>query len=609
MCHAGRVAGPLIRLLGRPTLERPEGHPHQLRSRKSWALLAYLLLTETSPTRSQLAGLLFTEAQDPLRALRWSLAELRRALGEGAELDGDPVRLTLPPDAVVDVEVLVNEPWARAVEVASLGRELLDGFAFRGAPAFESWLLAERRRFAGAAESVLHEAAVGLLARGAHDRARGFAVRAAELSPMDENHQALLIRLYRLCGDDRAAEAQYDAWRSLLAAELGVPPGGVVEAAMRARRPDRTTADTAITTPAVDAAIEAGVGAIAAGARETGVASLRDAVRLADATRSTPLRIHARQMLAEALIHSLRGLDEEGLAHLHAADDLAQGSGDRTGAAQARAELGYVDFLRARYGRAEQWLNGAVAVGADSPATMAKAAAYLGSVHSDRADYPEAVTHLERAQTLARLAEDPRREAYALCMKGRLELLCGRLEESERDLTTAIKLAEREHWLWFLPWPQSFLGGVHRARHDPGRAAEILQQAFARACQLGDPCWEGSASRELALVADATGDTERAFETLRDARIRSNRLADPYVWLDVYILDALCELGRRHRHPQTRRWVETMRDLASRTGMREFTVRALVHSAALGHDGDGAAAGLLAAEIDNPELQRLVHGE
>ena len=70
------------------------------------------------------------------------------------------------------------------------------------------------------------------------------------------------------------------------------------------------------------------------------------------------------------------------------------------------------------------------------------------------------------------------------------------------------------------------------------------------------------------------------------------------IWLDGYILDAQCELGRRHGHPETRAWVETMRNLASRTGMREFALHSLLHGAALGNEGDGAAAAMLAAEIE-----------
>jgi hypothetical protein len=174
----------------------------------------------------------------------------------------------------------------------------------------------------------------------------------------------------------------------------------------------------------------------------------------------------------------------------------------------------------------------------------------------------------------------------------------GALDAAAGQLDASVKLAERDHWLAFLPWPQALLGEVQLARADPGGAAELFQQAFARACQLGDPCWEGISGRGLALVAEAAGDTERAFALLSDARARSSRLADPYLWLEGYILDAQCELGRRHGHADTRAWVEMMRNLASRSGMRELTLRSLQHGAALGNEGDAAAAAMLAAEIE-----------
>jgi hypothetical protein len=115
------------------------------------------------------------------------------------------------------------------------------------------------------------------------------------------------------------------------------------------------------------------------------------------------------------------------------------------------------------------------------------------------------------------------------------------------------------------------------------------------------------AARGLALVAETAGRTDEAFRTLLDARARNTRVSDPYVWLDVHILDALCTLGLTHAHPETAHWVTTMREQASRTGMRELTVRAMLHSAALGDAGDAAAAALLAAEIDNDQLSSLVH--
>lgn len=606
--------GLTVHLLGSPRVQRTDGVAYQMRSRKSWALLAVLLLSERPLSRNRLAGLLFAGADDPLRALRWSLTEIRRCLG--VEIDGDPVAVRLPADAVLDVGVVSHGSWSAAVDLPGLGADLLDGVTVRGAPAFESWLLSERRRVAAASEAVLHEAALARLAAGDLDAARGLALRAAAMNPLDENHQALVIRLYRLAGDDRAAREQYAAVTAMFARELGVAPGIAVEQAMREVRRERdTTTDDA----SIEAIVESGAAALGAGAVETGVRLLRTAVGLADradaeragADRADAdragadragaerLRLSARIRLGEALIHAMRGMDEEGLAYLFEADRIAVAAGDSAAAAQARAEIGYVDFLRARYDRAERWLSEALAAAGDASPATARIRTYLGSVASDRADYPRARDLL---CGVAESTADGRTRAYALAMLGRVRLLTGELTLAATDLDEAIDLAERDRWLAFLPWPQALRGEVQLALAGPAAAAGIVQQAFARACQLGDPCWEGMSARSLALTAEAAGDPGRAFTLLADARARSNRLSDPYVWLDAYILEAQCALGRRHGHPDTATWVDALRRLASRTGMREMTVRAMRHRAALGHPDDGEAAALLAADIANPVL-------
>src|SRR5213080_3648864 len=94
-----------LHLLGRPSAKRAGAPAYRFRSRKSWALLAYLLLTDRAPTRGQLAALLFGQADDPLGALRWSLAEIRRCLGDDGSVDGDPVVLALGRNVVVDARV------------------------------------------------------------------------------------------------------------------------------------------------------------------------------------------------------------------------------------------------------------------------------------------------------------------------------------------------------------------------------------------------------------------------------------------------------------------------------------------------------------------------
>ena len=80
-----------VRLLGPPQVERDGVAAPPPRGRKAWALLAYLVLTRRPSARAHLAELLFADADDPLGALRWTLAELRRALGDAGLFRGDPL--------------------------------------------------------------------------------------------------------------------------------------------------------------------------------------------------------------------------------------------------------------------------------------------------------------------------------------------------------------------------------------------------------------------------------------------------------------------------------------------------------------------------------------
>lgn len=90
-------------------------------------------------------------------------------------------------------------------------------------------------------------------------------------------------------------------------------------------------------------------------------------------------------------------------------------------------------------------------------------------------------------------------------MLGRVSLLRGELVKASEHLVASIELAERDHWLAILPWPQALLGETRLRAAQTDEGAAMLEQAFARACQLGDPCWEGMSARGLALVADIHG--------------------------------------------------------------------------------------------------------
>ena len=98
-------------------------------------------------------------------------------------------------------------------------------------------------------------------------------------------------------------------------------------------------------------------------------------------------------------------------------------------------------------------------------------------------------------------------------------------------------------------------------RRDTEGAAEYFQQSFARACQLGDPCWEGLSARGLAMVAGASGDSDLP---LRCSPMRS---AVQPARRPVRLAGRLHPRRAMHSRPATpasrhARWIGQLRSLA-----------------------------------------------
>src|SRR5690349_20912281 len=90
-----------VRVLGELAV-LSQGRPVELpASRKTRALLAYLVLTGRSHLRTTLCELLWPGPDDPRAALRWSLSKLRAALGPGDVFVATRDHLGIEPIRVV----------------------------------------------------------------------------------------------------------------------------------------------------------------------------------------------------------------------------------------------------------------------------------------------------------------------------------------------------------------------------------------------------------------------------------------------------------------------------------------------------------------------------
>ncbi|MEV0583642.1 BTAD domain-containing putative transcriptional regulator [Nonomuraea sp. NPDC050310] len=593
-----------IRLLGPPAIERDGAPARPPRGRKSWALLAYLVLTDRPPGRRHLAELLFGDADDPLAALRWTLAELRRALGPAASLGGDPLVASFPADIEVDVLLLGRDP-ADPAALLELGGELLEGVQLASSPAFDSWLLVERHRVSAVVEARLRQAAYALLAAGRAREAVPYASRAVARNPLEEGNHELLVRSLALAGDRAAAARQVAVCEDLLRNELGLAVSPALREAASAG-PGRATVLPLGGRAAAAGQLEAGRAALLAGAVDAGLECLRQAVAEAARCQDERLRATALLELGKALVHSARGRDEEGVVVLHEAIQLAGQEGERATAVTAYRVLGFAEVQAGRRGTAESWLGRAQAL-AETDDELAPILGVRGMNASDRGDYPAAFELLGESAERAHRCGDQRQQAWSLSIAARAHLLRAERSQASVALSRSLELVRQQRWMAFLPWPQTLRAEADLLGGDLEGAGERLEHAWVLACRLDDPCWEGMAARGLGLLHAAKGEHRAAARWLDEALARSTRVPDRYQWIHAHVLDtAITAALGRDEHERARPLARALAALAARCDMRELVVRAHLHHWRLGEGRALASARLFAAGVDNPALLKDV---
>lgn len=479
--------------------------------------------------RRELAAEIFSEVEDPLGALRWCLASLRKALGSKT-LQGDPINLKLPPEAYVDV-------WAMdAGEVPNTdSTRFLDGVEPASGAEFETWLMIEREHVASELFGLLRRESMRALSAGNYPKARTLAERAVTCRPLDESAHIIFVRCLSASGEMAAAVAHVEATEARILHEIGKKPSPALRAAARKSIADAPQGVSRVAS--IDALIKAGKAAVSAGAVDAGIDCLRRAAEDAEDTNNDHLQALALQELGTSLIHAIRGFDDDDALALQGAADLAIKIGSSEIAAQSLCELGYSEALSGRRPSAAQYLEDALAYAENNEDCLASIHAFKGFNLVDWGKVELGVSHFQQAIELARRAGNRRREIWALGIGAWGALRAGRAHQARDWLTQCLELCDETRWLAFRPWPVALLAEVRLTLHEASNSAQNdLEEALALSNQLGDPCWQAAAARSLALVyTDATNYSE-AGKWLAHARERCCSVTDLYAGLLVEIL-------------------------------------------------------------------------
>jgi len=251
--RSGRTGGApslRVRLLGPVTIRRDGVTLALPTSRKVRALFAYLSLAPRAVTRSQLCELLWDVPNDPRGELRWCLSKIRSMVDAAGQrrvdARADTIRLDLA-DCFVDaieiaraiqegVETLAPERL-RTLSALFAG-DFLEGLELDRHPVFNSWVIAQRRRFRGCHVALLEP----IVRSAAGDEVFEHLETWLQLAPFDRRiHEILLSTLARhgriregeehLAATARLFEADgldctplRDVWRAARAQAEGSPP-------------------------------------------------------------------------------------------------------------------------------------------------------------------------------------------------------------------------------------------------------------------------------------------------------------------------------------------------------------------------------------------------
>src|SRR6185436_19165695 len=301
-------------------------------------------------------------------------------------------------------------------------------------PGYTAWLLGERRRLLGLSEAVLREGALRALASGNARTAVELATRLVAADPLNEDGHVLLVRAFAATGDNVAVERQIAASVDLFRRELGVEPGPELIEAGAIEAVGRHPADVGTGRASLAALVESGDAAVNAGAIEAGLESLRNAVLGVRASGDTEIETAALLSLGSALIHATKGKDEEGAAALHRSIAAAETTWQRSVAASAHRELGYVEVLRGDYPRAAVWLRTAQELGGEDPLELARIQAIRGTCLGDVGSHDQAAEVYGESIALADSLGNLKQRAWAMAFLGRTQLLRNELGAAEATL-------------------------------------------------------------------------------------------------------------------------------------------------------------------------------
>ena len=253
-------AGVRLNLLGGFALFRADASPVQLTGARARGILTCLLLAaDGRASRERLCELFWgdrgeAQARSSLRQALFDIRAVLQSAGSDA-LVSERVTVRLEKQRIssdvhdLDGVLEAGDAQTLTAALAAMGDILLDDLGLGGS--YQDWRNQETARLERVLAAGVRSHLAGLAARADWRQAMQLAEAWLRRDPLDEETVALAIRADRASGANAAARRRYIVFKDLLAREMAIAPGPLVESAMSdVAAPDAFTQTAAPVMPA-----------------------------------------------------------------------------------------------------------------------------------------------------------------------------------------------------------------------------------------------------------------------------------------------------------------------------------------------------------------------
>lgn len=224
----------VVRLMGTPQISFAGQPIIQFVSRKAQALFIYIAVTGKAHGRERLAELFWPElsSDKALNNLRAILPNLRQRVGDYLLITRQTIAFNQACPYLLDVEAIQDirqcsktDDFQRLSKaVTQYSGEFLEGFYLSDAPEFDHWVLNQRERLRELAIEGLHLLAEHYRTQKQYPEGLTVTHQLLKLDPWRETAHQQQMFFLACTGQRRAALAQYDLCRQMLADEFDTQP-------------------------------------------------------------------------------------------------------------------------------------------------------------------------------------------------------------------------------------------------------------------------------------------------------------------------------------------------------------------------------------------------